>query len=78
MAAEEQHGEQDMKPKWQKVKDYQDIRYEAWDGIAKLTINRPEVRNALHSYAYVELRSCWRDIGLDVTFELQLLPGRRP
>ena len=33
--------------------------------MAYVTINRPAVRNALHSYAYMELRSCWRDIGLD-------------
>jgi hypothetical protein len=29
-----------------------------------VTLNRPEVRNALHSYAYADMRSGWRDIGL--------------
>ena len=31
---------------WDKVKDYQDIIYEKCEGIAKITINRPERRNA--------------------------------
>ena len=31
---------------WEKAEDYSDIRYEIADGMAKITINRPEVRNA--------------------------------
>ena len=42
------------------------IIYEKKGNVAYVTINRPHVRNALHSYAYAELRSCWRDIGLVV------------
>ncbi len=35
-----------MSINWNKLKDYQDIIYEKMDGVAKITINRPEVRNA--------------------------------
>ena len=31
---------------WQPQGEWTDVRYETADGIAKITINRPEVRNA--------------------------------
>ncbi len=31
---------------WETVKEYNEIKYEFYNGIAKVTINRPEVRNA--------------------------------
>jgi enoyl-CoA hydratase/carnithine racemase len=51
------------------------IKYEKKSHIAYVTINRPEVRNALHSYAYIELRSCWRDIGLDPNIYVGIVTG---
>jgi enoyl-CoA hydratase/carnithine racemase len=51
------------------------VRYEKRDHIAHVTINRPEVRNALHSFAYVELRRCWRDIQLDPEIFVGIVAG---
>ena len=56
-------------------KDLEYIKYEKKGHVAYVTINRPEVRNALHSYAYVELRSCWRDIGLDPDIYVGIVTG---
>ncbi len=35
-----------MKREWKKIREYEDIFFELWNGIAKITINRPEKRNA--------------------------------
>src|SRR6202163_2889737 len=56
-------------------KDLKFITYEKEGHVAYVTINRPEVRNALHSWAYIELRSCWRDIGLDPDIYVGILTG---
>jgi naphthoate synthase len=42
-------------PDWQAAGDYRDIRYETAEGMAKLTINRPEVRNAFRPQTLAEL-----------------------
>ena len=56
-------------------KDLEHVIYEKKDHVAYVTINRPHVRNALHSYAYVELRRCWRDIGLDPNIYCGIVTG---
>src|SRR6266850_739861 len=56
-------------------KKFDHVIYEKQGHVAYVTINRPEVRNALHSYAYAELRSCWRDIGLDPNIYVGIVTG---
>src|SRR5439155_25661074 len=56
-------------------KKLEHVIYEKKGHIAYVTINRPEVRNALHSYTYAELRSCWRDIGLDPDIYVGIVTG---
>jgi enoyl-CoA hydratase/carnithine racemase len=57
-------------------KSLEHVIYEKKGHVAFVTINRPEVRNALHSYAYAELRSCWRDIGLDPNIYVGIVTGK--
>lgn len=45
---------------WISYKDYQDIKFERTeDGIAKITINRPEVRNAFRPQTVLELKEAF-------------------
>jgi enoyl-CoA hydratase/carnithine racemase len=56
-------------------KDLEFIKYEKKGHVAYVTIDRPEVRNALHSFSYQELRACWRDISLDPDVYVAILTG---
>src|SRR5262249_51301508 len=56
-------------------KNLEHVIYEKKEHVAYVTINRPEVRNALQSYAYAELRACWRDIGLDPNIYVGIATG---
>jgi enoyl-CoA hydratase/carnithine racemase len=51
------------------------VTYEKRGHVAYLTLNRPHVRNALHSYAYAEMRACWRDMGLDPDVYVGIVTG---
>ncbi len=44
-----------MERKWQTIKEYEDILFEYFEGIAKITINRPEVRNAFRPQTVMEM-----------------------
>lgn len=69
-----------MKYNWKKVKEYQDIIYEKLEdeGIVKITINRPEVRNAFRPETVKELIDAFHDAREDQTVGVILLTGAGP
>jgi len=67
-----------MSYNWIKVKDYQDIIYEKMDGIAKITINRPEKRNAFRPETVSELYDAFNDAREDTNIGVILLTGKGP
>ncbi|HUX92396.1 MAG TPA: 1,4-dihydroxy-2-naphthoyl-CoA synthase [Ignavibacteriaceae bacterium] len=67
-----------MKFNWKKSKEYQDIIYEKMDGIAKISINRPEVRNAFRPETVSEMYDAFADSREDQTIGVILLTGNGP
>lgn len=67
-----------MSLKWKKAKDYKDIIYEKMDGIAKITINRPEKRNAFRPETVFEMYDAFSDAREDQTIGVILLTGYGP
>ena len=45
----------DSKIPWSTLKDYREIRYQFYDGIARISINRPEVHNAFTPLTVMEM-----------------------
>ncbi|MBS1148770.1 MAG: menB [Myxococcaceae bacterium] len=67
-----------MKPQWKTDplgKKFEDVRYEKWDGIAKITINRPEVRNAFRPQTLFELQAAFTDAREDSKVGVVILTG---
>jgi naphthoate synthase len=61
---------------WKPAGDYEDIRYElSYDGIAKITIDRPEVRNAFRPQTVVELGKAFEAAREDETVGAIILTG---
>lgn len=56
-------------------KDLEHLIYEKKGHVAYITINRPHVLNALHTYCYQELRKCYRDIQRDPNIYCAILTG---
>lgn len=63
---------------WNKVKDFNDIIYEKMDGIAKISINRPEVRNAFRPETVQEMYEAFCDAREDPAIGVILLTGNGP
>src|SRR5712692_6329251 len=63
---------------WTKVRDFQDIKYEHFEGIAKVTINRPEVRNAFRPETVSEMQEAFSHARDDSSIGVVLLTGEGP
>src|SRR6476619_627632 len=64
---------------WAPGAEYDDIRYElSGDGIAKITIDRPEVRNAFRPQTVVELSSAFERAREDSSVGVVVLTGEGP
>ena len=44
-----------MKASWKEIKKYDDINFEIYNGVAKVTINRPKVYNAFRPETNIEM-----------------------
>ena len=61
---------------WKNIKTFEDIKYEKTeDGIAKITINRPEVRNAFRPKTVMELQEAFHLAREDQDIGVVILTG---
>ncbi|CDM95727.1 MAG: 1,4-dihydroxy-2-naphthoyl-CoA synthase [Limnospira sp. PMC 1291.21] len=67
-----------MSIQWQTAKTYQDILYCKADGIAKITINRPDKRNAFRPKTVFELYDAFTDAREDQAIGVVLFTGAGP
>ena len=63
---------------WQKRGEFEDIIYEKQKGVAKVTINRPEKRNAFRPKTVSEMYQAFLDAREDSTIGVVLLTGAGP
>ena len=64
-----------MSLSWERVKEYTDLIYERAEGIARITINRPEKRNAFRPLTVGELSDAFNHVRDDPTTGVVLLRG---
>ncbi len=67
-----------MKYNWQIAKEYEDIIYEKYEGIARITINRPERRNAFRPETVLEMLDAFNIVREDTEVGVILLTGAGP
>jgi len=63
---------------WKRDDDYGDIRYETAEGIAKVTIDRPEVRNAFRPETLIEISDALERAREDTSIGAIVLTGEGP
>jgi naphthoate synthase len=64
-----------LKAGWKRHGRYEDVIYETWDGMAKITINRPEVRNAFRPTTVYELSQAFEKARDDPRIGVIILTG---
>ena len=60
---------------WKEAASYSDIRYHKADGIAKITLNRPEVRNAFRPQTVMQMQEALEDAREDPGIGVIILTG---
>ena len=65
-------------PQWIQNGEFGDIIYEVAEGIARITINRPEVRNAFRPQTLFELARAFESARDDITVGVIVLTGAGP
>ncbi len=63
---------------WQLAAEFEDILYHKADGMAKITINRPQVRNAFRPKTISEMIAAFSDAREDIEIGVVLLTGAGP
>jgi naphthoate synthase len=65
--------------KWSTIKAFTDIKFErTHDGVAKVTINRPEVRNAFRPQTVEEMKEAFEICREDASIGVVILTGEGP
>jgi naphthoate synthase len=67
-----------MSVQWETLEGFEDIIYEKGEGIARVTINRPEVRNAFRPKTVQEMYRAFADAREDLEIGVVLLTGAGP
>ncbi|MGB1286480.1 MAG: 1,4-dihydroxy-2-naphthoyl-CoA synthase [Aggregatilineales bacterium] len=63
---------------YEMVKEYDDITYHKWDGIARIAFNRPEIRNAFRPKTIDEMTEAVLDAWHDSSIGVVLIAGNGP
>jgi len=63
---------------WTTVDEYEDITFKKSNGVARIAINRPEIRNAFRPKTLFELQDAFLDVREDSNVGVVLLTGEGP
>ena len=64
-----------MIPEWETVKSYEDVKYVKGEGIARISINRPQVRNAFRPQTVIELIDAFAHVREEADVGVVILTG---